>query len=46
MNKPVQVLYVSLGEIVYFGITSDFDSTKGLRHASTGVVDAVAELLA
>lgn len=37
---------MSLKDTVYFGITSDFDSTKGLRHASVGVVDTVAELLA
>lgn len=36
---------MSLGDVVYFGITSDFDSTKGLRYAAAGVVDAVAELL-
>lgn len=36
---------MSLEDTVYFGITSDFDSTKGLRHASAGVVIAVDELL-
>ncbi len=36
---------MSLEDTVYFGITSDFDSTKGLRHASGGVVLAVEELL-
>lgn len=41
----ISMAAMSLGDIVYFGITSDFDSTKGLRHASTGLVDAVAELL-
>ena len=41
----ISMAAMSLGDIVYFGITSDFDSTKGLRHASVGVVDAVAELL-
>lgn len=37
---------MSLEDVVYFGITSDFDSTKGLRYASVGVVETVAELLA
>lgn len=41
----ISIAAMSLEDIVYFGITSDFDSTKGLRHASTGLVDAVAELL-
>lgn len=36
---------MSLGDVVYFGITSDFDSTKGLRHAAAGVVDSIAELM-
>ncbi len=35
---------MSLEDTVYFGITSDYDSTKGLRHASAGVLNAVAEL--
>lgn len=35
---------MSLGDVVYFGITSDYDSTNGLRHAASGVVDAIAEL--
>lgn len=41
----ISMAAMSLQGTVYFGITSDFDSTKGLRHASTGVIDAVAELL-
>ncbi len=36
---------LSLKDTVYFGITSDFDSTKGLHHASEGVVATVEELL-
>lgn len=36
---------MSLEDTVYFGITADFDSTKGLRHASTGVRKTVSELL-
>ena len=36
---------MSLEDVVYFGITSDFDSTRGLRHASDGVVASVSELL-
>lgn len=35
---------MSLRDVVYFGITGDFDSTKGLRHAAAGVVDSIAEL--
>ena len=36
---------MSLADTVYFGISSDFDSTKGLRHASSGVRAAIEELL-
>lgn len=41
----ISMAAMSLGEVVYFGITSDFDSTKGLRHAAAGVVESIAELL-
>ncbi len=37
---------MSLRDVVYFGITSDFDSTKGLRHAAAGLVAAIDELKA
>lgn len=37
---------MSLEDTVYFGITADFDSTTGLRHASAGVSNTVGELLA
>lgn len=36
---------MSLGDEVYFGITSDWDTTKGLRHAVTGITQSVSELL-
>jgi hypothetical protein len=36
---------MSLGDQVYFGITSDWDTTKGLRYAAAGVTDAIEELL-
>lgn len=36
---------MSLKDVVYFGITSDFDSTTGLRYAAAGVVDSIDELL-
>jgi WS/DGAT/MGAT family acyltransferase len=36
---------MSLCDVVYFGITSDFDSTTGLRYAAAGVVDSITELL-
>lgn len=35
---------MSLRDTVYFGITSDFDSTQGLHHASAGVVSAIGDL--
>lgn len=35
---------MSLGDTVSFGITSDWDSTKGLRHASKGLVTTIGEL--
>lgn len=41
----IAVAAMSLRDVVYFGITGDFDSTKGLRHVSTGIVDSIAELL-
>lgn len=40
----IAVAAMSLGDVVYFGITSDFDSTNGLRHAASGVVEAIEEL--
>ena len=39
------VAAMSLGDTVYFGVTSDFDSTKGLRHVADGISNAVTELL-
>lgn len=36
---------MSLGEQVYFGITSDWDTTSGLRHAASGITQSIAELL-
>lgn len=41
----ISIAAMSLEDTVYFGITSDFDSTKGLRYASIGIVEAVAELM-
>lgn len=36
---------MSLGDQVYFGITSDWDTTSGLRYAAAGVTETIAELL-
>lgn len=36
---------MSLRDDVYFGITADYDTVQGLRHASAGVVAEVASLL-
>lgn len=41
----IAVAAMSLGDTVYFGITSDFDSTKGLHHVADGITGAVSELL-
>ncbi len=41
----IAVAAMSLENTVYFGITSDFDSTKGLEHLSDGISRAVTELL-
>jgi diacylglycerol O-acyltransferase len=40
----IAVAAMSLEDVVYFGITSDFDSTRGLRHASTGLIETIAAL--
>ncbi len=40
----IAVAAMSLGDVVYFGITADFDSTKGLRHAAAGIVESIEEL--
>ncbi len=42
----ISVAAMSLKDTVYFGITSDFDSTKGLHHVSDGIAEAAKELLA
>ena len=42
----ISMAALSLEDTVYFGITSDFDSTRGLRHAAAGIGLAVDELLA
>ncbi len=41
----IAVAAMSLGNTVYYGITSDFDSTKGLHHVSAGITGAAKELL-
>ncbi len=40
----IAVASLSVGNTVYFGITSDWDSTKGLRHAAAGITDSIKEL--
>jgi hypothetical protein len=40
----IAVAVLSLGDEVYFGITSDWDSTSGLRNAAAGITGAIDEL--
>ena len=40
----IAVAAMSLGDMVYFGITGDFDSVKGLHHIADGISNAVKEL--
>lgn len=40
----IAVAVLSLGDQVCFGITSDWDSTSGLRHAAAGIASSLDEL--
>lgn len=40
----IAIAAMSLSDHVYFGITSDWDSTKGLRHAAAGVNSTLTDL--
>ena len=40
----IAVAALSVGDEVYFGITSDWDSTSGLRHAAAGITSSIDEL--
>jgi len=40
----IAIAAMSLTDHVYFGITSDWDSTKGLRHAAAGVNNTLTDL--
>ncbi len=41
----IAVAALSLRDTVYFGVTSDFDSTTGIHHLAQGIGKAVEELL-
>ncbi len=40
----IAIAAMSLRDTVYFGITADFDSVKGLGHVADGIANATAEL--
>ena len=40
----IAIAVLSVADEVYFGITSDWDSTSGLRHAASGITASIDEL--